>query len=1037
MISQTASSESEAPPLPRRRTILAHELCACCILAAVAFGGSDTFGQPAPLRVNSPAGTGAFREDRILIKPAAGVTVEQLASIHARHGARVLRTFRAMDNIQVLRIPSGAGVPDLIQRYQQSALIELAGPDFLLHAAVTEPNDPRFANGTLWGLKNTGQNGGIADADIDAPEGWDTLTSAGDIIVAVIDSGVRYTHEDLAANMWVNPGESGLDVFGEDKRTNGIDDDGNGYIDDVHGINAINDSGDPMDDYGHGTHVAGVLGAVGNNGLGVVGVAWEARILGCKFIDGNGDGATSDAIQCIDYAISKEASVINASWGNNQFDQFLRNAVTRARDAGIIFVTVAGNGYGSDNDVTSYFPANYDADNIVVVASTTRTDALAAFSNFGATTVDVGAPGDAIYSTWFNDDSGYTYNSGTSMSAPYVSGVFALMRARNPSGPHQQLISLLLAATDPVPGLAGKCVSGGRVNLHKAIGPGPVADFAAMPMAGPLPLTVSFTNTSFGDVTNLVWDFANGARLTNDSSPSIQFTNEGNYEVSLTVGGSSGSSSKTRLVSAVANYNIESASFDWIGTNGFTRLFLSDNGVSPARSLPFTFYFYGQAYQRIYVGANGMLGFINQGLNSTANVDLPNASAPNAVICPYWDDLNPADNGGVWVGTSGAAPTRRVVVSWVDVPLRLPGGPRLTFQAALEEGTQTILFQYLEVQPDRSAGAARQATVGLENETGLVAARYTHNGAPELLANNQSIRFVPSTGGGIVVTPATSLSASGNTGGPFSPSDQSFAIQNIGNTIVNWTAGNEQSWLSLSPTNGVLTPGQITNVIATTSTHANDLGEGSYLDTISFANANGGIGNTTRSFALTVNGLLPGVLSVSPDTDLSASGFSGGPFSPDTRIYTLHNSGGANLDWTAENDQPWLSLSDTNGALASGESATVTASLNTLAADLIPGGYTDTVSFADQTSGSAGFERMVALIVRPYPLLSVTGYNSNQFQLQLIGEPGKTYTIEASTNLLDWLAVFTNSAAGDGSLDFADEFLTNSNSRFYRAVLGP
>jgi len=164
------------------------------------------------------------------------------------------------------------------------------------------PDDPEYINGTLWGFNNTGQNGGVADADIDAPEGWDILNSASDVIVAVIDSGIHYTHEDLAENMWVNPGE----IPG-----NRQDDDGNGFIDDVHGINVLTGSGDPRDDYGHGTHIAGIIGAVGNNGKGVVGVAWRVRLMACKFLDQTGNGSVSDAVQCIDYARGKGARIIN------------------------------------------------------------------------------------------------------------------------------------------------------------------------------------------------------------------------------------------------------------------------------------------------------------------------------------------------------------------------------------------------------------------------------------------------------------------------------------------------------------------------------------------------------------------------------------------------------------------------------------------------------------------------------------------------------------------------------------------------------
>ena len=218
-----------------------------------------------------------FREDRILVKPAIG----NLQDLHGRLGTRILRSFPEIGNIQAVELPHGLTVAQAIAAFKNSGLVEYAEPDYIVHATVTNPNDPKFTDGTLWGLHNTGQNGGTPDADIDAPEGWDYQRTANNVIVAVIDTGVRYTHQDLSANMWTNPGE----IAG-----NGIDDDGNGYIDDVHGINAITGSGDPNDDYFHGTHVAGTIGASGNNSTGVVGVAWGVKIMALKFLDDQGYG---------------------------------------------------------------------------------------------------------------------------------------------------------------------------------------------------------------------------------------------------------------------------------------------------------------------------------------------------------------------------------------------------------------------------------------------------------------------------------------------------------------------------------------------------------------------------------------------------------------------------------------------------------------------------------------------------------------------------------------------------------------------------
>lgn len=419
-----------------------------------------------------------YRPDRILVKPKKGLPGSEMARLHASTKARVLRSFPAIGNLQVVELPKGADVIDFIARYKKSGKVEYAEPDYLVHMCATSPNDPYYLDGTLWGLNNTGQNGGTADADIDAPEGWDIIHDAPNVVVAVIDTGVRYTHEDLAANMWVNPGE----IAG-----NGVDDDGNGYVDDVYGMNAITNSGNPSDDNGHGTHVAGTIGAVGNNGKGVVGVAWQVKIMACKFLDSTGTGYTSDAIKCVDYVRTKGAHILNNSWGGGGYSQALYDAIATVRGAGIIFVASSGNGggdgVGDDNDVMPQYPASYDLDNIVSVAATDRNDALASFSNYGLQSVDLAAPGVDIYSTSGTSDSAYVTLSGTSMAAPCTSGVMALIKAQFPGDSYGLAIGRLLASVDPLPVLEGKCLTGGRVNLQKALTAAP-PDLSVAPVGG-------------------------------------------------------------------------------------------------------------------------------------------------------------------------------------------------------------------------------------------------------------------------------------------------------------------------------------------------------------------------------------------------------------------------------------------------------------------------------------------------------------------------------------------------------------------------
>ncbi len=936
-----------------------------------------------------------FRDDRVLVQPKAGATPAAMAELHASKGLQVARAFPDLDGLQIVRLPPGVTVHQALAFYRASGLIAHAEPDYWVHTQAA-PDDPRYRDGTLWNLNNTGQGGGVADADIDAPEGWDTLNNASTVVVAIVDSGVRYTHEDLAANIWTNPGE----VPG-----NGLDDDRNGFVDDVHGINALNNTGDPLDENGHGTHVAGIVGAVGNNSTGSVGVAWRVQLMACKFMDSTGNGSISDAIQCIDYARQKGARVISASWGGPSSSTFLRSAIDKARQAGIIFVTAAGNS-AQDNDATANYPSNYDLDNIVAVAATTRADALADYSNFGATTVDLAAPGSVIYSTWNSSDSAYTYLSGTSMATPHVTGAFALLRARYPSESYRQLIDRLLAATDPITGLAGKCVTGGRLNLQKALGPALVADFAASPTSGSPPLTVNFTDQSQGTISSWSWNFGDGSAPSTTQNPAHVFSREGNFTVTLTVSGASGSSSsKSRGIAAVANYQIQAGTFSWIDPSGMTQLPLSNDGVSGPQALPFTFSFYGQGYSQIYVGANGLLGFVNQGLGTAANTDLPNAAAPNAVICPYWDDLDPSGSGSVRIGTVGTSPNRKVVVSWVSVPHRSKPPISLTFQAVLMEGSNQILFQYQSVSASKSLGAGRSATVGLENESGSVAAKYSYNGSA-LLANNQAILFVPSSSGGMSVTPAANWASAGNVGGPFAPMSQAYTIANTGSTSLNWTVTKTQGWLDLSAASGVLSPGASTTVTVSLDASATVLPAGSYLDTLSFVNTGNGIGNTTRTVSLAVNGTT-GVLTVTPEGGLSSSGLQGGPFNPSSQVYTLINTGDATLDWVAEATASWLSLSASSGTLAAGASATVTISLNSLAAELLPGTYSDAIQFRNLTNGRGDTSRSAALVVNASPgVLSVTP-EAGLSASGLVGGPFRPSS-----------QVFTLANSGDSALEW-------------------
>jgi hypothetical protein len=378
---------------------------------------------------------------------------EKAAARAGIHG-RSLHAYR-LPGLELLStsLPIGSAVGLL--RSKESIIS--AEPDCRVQASQT-PNDEFFAS-DQWGLRNTGQlPGGVLGKDIDAAAGWDIRTDASSVPVAIIDTGLQLSHPDLVANLWTNPGEI---------PDNGVDDDGNGYVDDVHGYDFVNDDGGPDDDNGHGTHVAGIIGASGNNGIGVAGVAWTASLMPLKVLGANGSGDDAGIIEALEYAAANGARITNNSYGGSGVDPALYTAFVEAGDAGMLQMVAAGNA-GTDNDVLPGSPASFRLDSVISVAATDDTDALAGFSNFGRTSVDIGAPGVQIGSTWPNAQ--YVYDSGTSMATPMVSGVVALVAAQNPAWSPAQLRDWIIGTARSDPSLAGKTVTGGVVDLGRALG---------------------------------------------------------------------------------------------------------------------------------------------------------------------------------------------------------------------------------------------------------------------------------------------------------------------------------------------------------------------------------------------------------------------------------------------------------------------------------------------------------------------------------------------------------------------------------------
>jgi len=376
------------------------------------------------------------------------------SSVLAAHGLRVLRALRGIQALHVA-LPPGADVETMAKALRALRDVEYAEPNYYRYIDAI-PNDPRFSE--MYALDNQGQTGGKIDADIDAPEAWDIAVGAAEVVVASIDSGIDLHHEDLAANIYTNPGEI---------PDNGIDDDGNGFVDDVHGWDFKDNDNDPTDPggacVGHGTHTAGTVGAVGNNGIGVTGVAQVVRLMPLRAFYSSPPFCTArdaDLIEAIQYVGLMKVPISNNSWGGFAQNLAMQRAIAGSRH---LFVTSAGN-TGSNNDILSTFPASYPLDNIVAVAATDNLDRRASFSNFGARSVDLAAPGVGILSTLPGNQ--YGLLDGTSMAAPHVAGAAAVLLGHDPTLTSGELKARLMRGVD-VLGL--NVASKGRLNLYRSL----------------------------------------------------------------------------------------------------------------------------------------------------------------------------------------------------------------------------------------------------------------------------------------------------------------------------------------------------------------------------------------------------------------------------------------------------------------------------------------------------------------------------------------------------------------------------------------
>ncbi len=601
---------------------------------------------------------------------------------------------------------------DAVTALRQQPDVLDAEPNYILKADVT-PNDPRFLSNEQYALGLMG-----------APQAWDTRTGStgpGKVVIGVIDQGIDFNHQDLAANIWINPGE----IAG-----NGVDDDGNGFIDDVRGFNFVNNngatfSGSATED--HASHVAGIAGAVGNNGVGIAGVNWSVGLMSLRFLDEDGFGSTLKAIDAIQYARTmrnlwvstggtKGANirVLNASFGGALFSQQFLDAINQANTAGLLFVAAAGNVDNGtiepNNDLVPHFPSNFDAPNIISVAASNAGDALTSFSHFGATTVDIAAPGNSILSTTPNNT--YSFFSGTSMAAPQVSGAAALLWAQNPNLTVQQVKNLLMADGNVITAFGDKILSQRRLNVGNSMQglisgdvtpPGTVGSFHINSQNGRnlnVGWTASGDDGATGNASLYRIDFTDGGQVTTlkgvipKNSGSLQsvdiripfkhtagtltlreFDNAGNEGTPATLAVGVPLSSGDPYTIGVGS----SAAL----TSGGDRLNLDGDDRYADFSLDFSFPFFGENFTELTISTNGNLFFsdpprrINLPIGFVDDADDPPGSPRQLggykMIAGLWEDLDLRDSERADAGVYITKSAGQIIFRWQGVPCNFDG----------------------------------------------------------------------------------------------------------------------------------------------------------------------------------------------------------------------------------------------------------------------------------------------------------------------------------------------------------------------------
>jgi subtilisin family serine protease len=734
-------------------------------------------------------------------------------------------------------LPAGAGVDRVIAALLANPNVRFAEPNYLVTTGDTS-NDPSYTNGSLWGMYGDGTTPANAFGS-QAGEAWAAgRIGSSNVYVGVIDEGIQHTHPDLTANVWRNP----FDAAGD-----GVDNDGNGYVDDTNGWDFHNNDRTIFDGSdNHGTHVSGTIGGVGGNGIGVAGVNWRVTLISGKFLGPNG-GNIANAVKAVDYFTDLKARhglnivATSNSWGGGGYSQAMLDAIERGGDAGILFVAAAGNS-NVNNDTSPSYPSGYQCtrggtrgwDCVIAVAAIDSAGNKASFTSYGATTVDLAAPGVGILSTVATDS--YASYNGTSMATPHVSGAVALCASINTGLSALALRNAVMLSTAATASMASITVSGGRLDIGSMVGR--CTPSTAAPTGSPSSLVATSQGT---DRIVLTWmDGVSGetgyevqrasrvagtcgtwgtvARLPENSTAftvtGLPASTDHCFRVRGTNGFNGGSASAWSPVATARTddppppYQCATTTYAWIdATSGGTRHSLGDD-TSVLLTLPFTFSAYGVPYTQAGLSSNGFLRLGSGVATQPLNAAIPNTGEPNGIVAPAWDDWNPGAGGAVWTRTTGTAPNRQFVASWLDVPhYSVKSGSGVTFQLILEEGGE-VRFQYLDMTVGNSSyDLGRSATVGLENATGQAGTQVSFNTAT---VNAGTAYRCATTATAIAPTISSSPLPDGTTGIAYS----STFTASGGVSPYTWsiTSGSLPAGLSLS------TAGSITGTPTTTGT---------------------------------------------------------------------------------------------------------------------------------------------------------------------------------------------------------------------------